>query len=591
MVLTLHKVERPLVERELRSIDAVLQRGLSELNWQDGGVNSFINEAMEVVKQTHSTTRVMKDNLSSIRRAVSEFAAVPLVERKNKPLSPSDFEDNLRKLWQTRHTLLVEVGEQVNRWLEETRKAVGDPAAAVWSAYVDYVQDGVRDGLALAIVNSLRFLCDQLDPARTELAPLLEVKLGLYGNEVAFNAEDGPGGSGSHSSRGSVGGANADGGDRQALLIQQAALLAANPAIDLASSPATLTRRSRRDVWALVREWVDSLFDIGQLVSRQDGSSYVADLKRDPAIQRYLDLLNQHLDANSRQCEEVRAEYCKYDALWKTDRQADFHKFLAQAIAEAKQKTAEEEKKKAGKSSGGGEAQKGSGEGAGGGGGGGGEGGKGDDDKEEEEGDGLDVLPLERFEERILYYRDIAAELGEKRSPVDIGWLKVNASPIKVALQSWANRWVTTFTHFLYHDVTRKLHSLEQLMTEVNEGLTTEVVAGDSATLKRVLGYIHSIRSQEKSTMRVFQPLRDCVSLLKKYGKNLDELEMKMLSDAPMKWDSTVNQVYRVKERGQQTLTHAYNTHTANAHTPLILRLSSCPSVCVCCVCLCAVCV
>ena len=559
MVSTLHKVERPLVERELRAIDVVLQRGLSQLNWKDETVNSFINEAISIVQQTFATVKVMKENLASIKRAMADFAAVPLAERKNKPLSPSDFEDNLRKLWQQRHTLLVEAGEQVNKWLEETRKAVGDPSPDVWSAYVDYVQDGVRDGLALAIANSLRFLCDQVDPARADLAPLLEVKLGLYANEVAFNAEDGQG-SGAHSSRGSVGGAGGEAADRQTALIQQAALLAANPAIDLGTSPSSLSRRSRRDVWALVRDWVDSFFDIGQLITRQDGSSYVSDLKRDPSIQRYVALLNQHLDANHRLSEEVRADYGKYDFLWKTDRQVDFHRFLAQASAEAKQKTAEEEKKKGGKNSGGGEAQKGGGDGAasgggGGGGGGAGEGGK-DDDKEEEEGDSADLmLPLDRFEERILYYRDIAAELGEKKSPVDIGWLKVNASPIKVALQSWANRWVTTFTHFLYHDVTKKLHSLEALMEEVNAGLTTEVVAGDSVTLKRVLGYIHSIRSQEKSTMRLFQPLRDTVSLLKKYGKNLDELEMKLLSDAPMKWDSTVNAVYRVKERGQPSTT------------------------------------
>ena len=565
MVSTLHKVERPLVERELRAIDLVLQRGLEQLNWKDETVNSFINEAIESVKQTHQTVRLMKDHLSSIRRAMSDFAAVPLCERKNKPLSPSDFEDNLRKLWQQRHTLLVEVGEQVNKWLEETRKAVGDPSPEVWSTYVDYVQDGVRDGLALAIVNSLRFLCDQVDPTRADLAPLLEVKLGLYANEVAFNAEDLQG-SGTHSSRGSVGGGGGEGADKQqqqqAALIQQAALMAANPATDLATSPATLSRRIRRDVWALVRDWVDSFFDIGRLITRQDGSSYVSDLKRDPSIQRYLALLNAHLDANSRQSQEVRAEYVKYDFLWKTDRQVEFHRFLAQAIAEAKLTTAEEEKKRGGKNSGAGEAQKGGGgEGAANGGGGGGAGGDGgrDDDKEEEEGEGLDLqLPLDRFEERILYYRDVAAELGEKRSPVDIGWLKVNASPIKVALQSWANRWVTTFTHFLYHDVTKKLHSLEALMAEVNEGLTTEVVAGDSATLKRVLGYIHSIRSQEKSTTRLFQPLRDTVSLLKKYGKNLDETEMKLLSDAPMKWDSTVNAVYRVKERGQRSTTTIY---------------------------------
>ena len=550
MISTLHAVERPLVERDIVLIDAVLERGITALNWKDDSVNSFINESIAVVKQTHNTTKVMKDNLQTIKRMMGDFAAIPLAERKNKPLSPSDFEDNLRKLWQQRHTLLVESGEQVAKLVEETKRAVGgEVSAAVWDAYVEYVQDGVRDGLALAIVNSLKFLCEQLDSSRADLAPMLEIKLGLYNQDVSFNAEDmgTNGNSGMHTARQSL----VDLPNQQQL-IQQASQLAADPSFNptLSSPPANtvpLTQKRggprTRDVWQLVGEWVENFFDIGALMARADGSSYVHDLKRNEAIQKYMGQLQRHLDANQRLCEEVRAEYGKYEFLWKTDRQVEFQRFLSQSLAEQKAKAAAEEQK--GRKAGGGESDKKEGGTAG------SDGGKDEDkdDAEESESGEYELLPLDKFEEQILYYKDMAAEIGDKRTLIEIGWLKVNAQPIKIALQSWANRWINAYTQFLYNDVTKKLHNLETLMAEVNEGLQAEVVAGDSVTLKRVLGYIHSVRSAEKSTVKLFQPLRDTVSLLKKYGRSLDEYELKLLSDAPMKWDSTVNSVYKVKEK------------------------------------------
>lgn len=42
---------------------------------------------------------------------------------------------------------------------------------------------------------------------------------------------------------------------------------------------------------------------------------------------------------------------------------------------------------------------------------------------------------------------------------------------------------------------------------------------GDSDKLKTVLGYIHQVRSSERSVLAMFQPLRDTVSVLKKHGE------------------------------------------------------------------------
>lgn len=40
----------------------------------------------------------MKDNFEAIKKMMNEFASQPLCERKNKPVSPGDFDENLKKL-------------------------------------------------------------------------------------------------------------------------------------------------------------------------------------------------------------------------------------------------------------------------------------------------------------------------------------------------------------------------------------------------------------------------------------------------------------------------------------------------------------
>lgn len=49
--------------------------------------------------------------------------------------------------------------------------------------------------------------------------------------------------------------------------------------------------------------------------------------------------------------------------------------------------------------------------------------------------------------------------------------------------------------------------------------------------------------------MPCFIVLQDCVSLLKKYGKPLDEVELRLLAEAPMKWDNTLSNVNKVKDK------------------------------------------
>lgn len=120
MMETLHPVERPLVEKEIAHIDETVERGISKLNWNSPEVGEFIKESMATVKAVYATVRVMKDNLDAIKKMMTEYASQPLCERKNKPMPPADFEENLKKLWMGRHQIIAEHQERVTKLLNET---------------------------------------------------------------------------------------------------------------------------------------------------------------------------------------------------------------------------------------------------------------------------------------------------------------------------------------------------------------------------------------------------------------------------------------------------------------------------------------
>jgi dynein heavy chain len=47
----------------------------------------------------------------------------------------------------------------------------------------------------------------------------------------------------------------------------------------------------------------------------------------------------------------------------------------------------------------------------------------------------------------ISKYEGVQAALHKLQSPCDVGWLRVNTTPIKQALLLWCSKWINTFTY------------------------------------------------------------------------------------------------------------------------------------------------
>jgi hypothetical protein len=81
---------------------------------------------------------------------------------------------------------------------------------------------------------------------------------------------------------------------------------------------------------------------------------------------------------------------------------------------------------------------------------------------------------------------------------------------------------------------------------QITAGVQADIPEGDTDALERSLTFIHQVRTKQNATAASFVPLHNMVSLLKRHGISLTEGEIKMLDDAPVRWQFTVDRVYKV---------------------------------------------
>lgn len=520
---TLHPIERPLVDKEIAHVNDFLAKGVNEHNWTSHGVQAFITDATAVTRHLHTIVTTMKNNFADIKKMMADFAKEPLVERKNKPVSPADFDETLRRIAESRYKVLEKYQVIFAQKLEHTKSvlSITNSSTTHWRAYQEYVQDAIREGLQQCIMNSTKFLCDQIGsvepersaygktlvgqpapqsaPDKQPIQPLLEIRLTFQANEVVFSADDAP----------------------------------------LSADDKLHRSKARRDVWSIVQDWAEGFYEIGSKITRPlDGASFVPDLKKADIISQPSPL-KRLTDANMARCEAFRQEeYVRpFEPLWRLDRRNEFNRFLQEALARQAKANAAAAAAAAAAGNGG---EMGSEKPAG----------ENDEELGRDSADSIyTILPLADFEERIQYFKQIQAQIMERDGVRDIGFLRINTAPVKQALHALAQRWIETFTTYIYNDVVRKLTAIDSLVQQVTEGVQADVRAGDSEALKRVLGYIHQVRSQEQNTMDMIEPIKRAVALLKEHGRTLDEYEAKLLADAPLKWENIVSTVYKVKEK------------------------------------------
>eukprot|EP01084_Bolivina_argentea_P009096 17033_1 len=257
-----------------------------------------------------------------------------------------------------------------------------------------------------------------------------------------------------------------------------------------------------RDVWQKMAQIILSFFKIGEIMKKMiDDDDFSDDLMQLDTLKTRIETFNEYLNANQTACEEYMQQFIEFEHLYKKDRNKQFKEFLAT------ENTGNNEE------------------------------------------DVVKIPPLEQFQEKIEFYKNIEEKISDRETPLRIGWLKIDASPLKQALQTWVSKWSHTYTSFLKENLIHKINDLYKFMEDVSEGLKQEVERGDLEGLKFVLGLIHQVRVRQTETVEMFGPLSKTVKFLRNNNVEIEDEYVKLLENASLKWESTVDKVYAAKEK------------------------------------------
>ena len=79
---------------------------------------------------------------------------------------------------------------------------------------------------------------------------------------------------------------------------------------------------------------------------------------------------------------------------------------------------------------------------------------------------------------------------------------------------------------FVYVSVLTCLYSLNELqefIKETDAGLRRELSEGDHDGLVDIMGHLLAVRSRQRATDELFEPLKETITLLEMYGQKMPE--------------------------------------------------------------------
>ncbi|XP_074539499.1 dynein axonemal heavy chain 11 isoform X2 [Halichoeres trimaculatus] len=172
---------------------------------------------------------------------------------------------------------------------------------------------------------------------------------------------------------------------------------------------------------------------------------------------------------------------------------------------------------------------------------------------EEMEAFAADALPesppsIDNFREQINYYEDLHAQISKMEDfKVFNGWFRVDIKFFKASLLNILKKWSWLFKEHLLTYVTNSLDELQKFVRATVEGLDRSVAKGDHCGLVEVMSHLLAVRDRQKSTDKMFEPLRDTVILLEQYGVIIPEQVYSQLEELPEKWSEAKKLAVKVR--------------------------------------------
>ncbi|KAL4450636.1 hypothetical protein ABPG77_000992 [Micractinium sp. CCAP 211/92] len=348
---------------------------------------------------------------------------------------------------------------------------------------------------------------------------------------------------------------------------------------DIVWSPELGDAASEAGVHGMLLSWVKSYFEIGTLMKRLDSGkgTYVKELDEDVRIREALSAVQLALLDTKERCAAFHQQFLKYSHLWQVDMQQALRTFLRSTTTAA-----------SGSSSAHGVPPTST------------TGDAGAVVQQQQQQHAMGPR-LEDFAAEIGKYKSIQDEVQALPSSAALGWVKVDAKPLKQAVLTWTSKWTYLYMRHLQDEVESSMQELSAFMSNANstldesleedEGLPgatlstlsslpssvkatprgppsaeasmssrsgslqTEPEAAQQAAceaqrsrLYNTMACIREVQKRNDRTEAMFKPLEDTMALLSSFGERPDPELVRQLEDGPRQWRMLCKKMFSRRE-------------------------------------------
>lgn len=162
---------------------------------------------------------------------------------------------------------------------------------------------------------------------------------------------------------------------------------------------------------------------------------------------------------------------------------------------------------------------------------------------------------LEAFDEKISFLITIRNEIAEAalKPTVDIGWLRVNATPLIKELEKTAGQWIAAYTGFLSDNTSREIANIEAFIQEVAQGTLDPPKAAekkaDKERLMKVMAHLRDVKMIKDRALGEIEPMKQAVMLLKKHQQSMPKDNRMGDDDYLVKLENAKTALVEVSER------------------------------------------
>jgi dynein heavy chain len=113
------------------------------------------------------------------------------------------------------------------------------------------------------------------------------------------------------------------------------------------------------------------------------------------------------------------------------------------------------------------------------------------------------------------------------KTTVDIGWLRVNSTPLIRELQKTVNEWIEAYTSFLLTNTMREISNIQKFIDEVSNGIKVPPEKAESKKdkehLMQVMTHLRDVKMIKDRTLEEIEPMKRTIVLMKKHQVKMDE--------------------------------------------------------------------